>query len=182
MKKPLRITIDVIVIIVGIVLLVLGVNDAIDKIESLKVADSLRFKKSYSYVDEDNRYKYVDLKAANKMLKKGTGILLIGSPEDPWTQVLVKHLDVLAKNIDIDISYLEKDDIDIESSAYKDFPIDIITVSTPHIALIKDGSLVKEISKEDIYGSEYEGAPIDYFTAERIETFNVLLEEISNLK
>lgn len=180
MNKTARIIIDIALIVAGVVLLIFGIKDAVDKISSLKVEDGVRFNRSYSYVSEDNRYKYVDLKAATKLLKEKSGILLIGSPKDTWTQVLVKPLhDIVPDNLDI--YYLEIDDLDEDTRAYKEFPINLKDAGTPVIVIANGGGL-EVFKKQDIYDEEYAGIPLDYFDEERVSSLKELLKEISSLE
>lgn len=180
MNKTTRIIIDIALIIAGIILLIFGIKDAVDKINALKVEDGVRFNRSYSYVEENNRYKYVDLKAATKLLKEKSDILLIGSPKDTWTQVLVKPLhDIVPDNLDI--YYLEVEGLDEDTKAYKEFPINLKEVGTP-IIVIANGGELEVFKKQDIYDEEYDGIPLDYFDEERVSSLKKLLKEISSLE
>ena len=184
-NKRLRIIVDIILIVVGIIFLIFGIKDAIDMYNSSKVSDALLFKKSYSYVPEDNVYNYVSLKELNKMLKKNSFILLIGEPLDSWTQVLVNPLNEVASSKDQKIYYLETTDLNSSSSDYENLlsNLDLDELTTPYIAFIKDGSIYKTYSKDDLYESDYDGAPIDYWTENRLNTLkNDLSKDIEALE
>ncbi len=170
--KTLRIITDIILIVVGIIFLIFGIKDAIDMYNSSKISDALLFKKSYSYVPEDNVYNYVTLKELNKMLRDDSFILLIGDPLDSWTQVLVSPLNEVASSKDHKIYYLETTDLDNTSSNYKKLltNLDLDGLTTPYIAFIKDGSIYKTYSKDDLYESDYDGAPIEYWTKDKLDT------------
>lgn len=182
MNKKLRIIIDILLILVGIVLLVFGIKDVYNTFKVEEVPDALIFRKSYNSVSEDNSYKYITLKEADELLRDGTGIILIGSPSDAWMQVLVSPLDDIAKSYELDIYYLELDKLDTNSTIYEEFEIDLSKINTPSILLIKEGTILKEMSKDDIFESNFEGAPIEYFDEENLIKFKNSLKEISNLK
>ena len=183
--KRLRIIVDIVLIVVGIIFLIFGIKDAIDMYNSSKVSDALRFKKSYSYVPEDNVYNYVTLKDLNKMLKGDSFILLIGEPLDSWTQVLVSPLNEVVNSKNQKIYYLESTDLDSTSSDYEKLlsNLDLDKLTTPYIAFIKDGSIYKTYFKDDLYESDYDGAPIDYWTEDKLDTFkNNLSKDIEALE
>lgn len=183
MNKTTRIIIDIIVIIIGIIFLISGIKDAYNFYQSNKVQDNLVFRKSYRDVEEDNIYKYVTLKETNKFLEEGTGILLIGSPQDSWTQILVKHLHDYSKNHIDKIFYLETDELDTDSKEYDKLVNKIDKVSTPYIVIMKEGKTLTALAKKDIYDDEdFEGAPIEYFDGENIASLQSKLSKLASLK
>lgn len=177
-NKKLRIAIDIFAIILGIIFLVFGIKDAINTFENMKVSDSAIFKKSYQYVPKDNHYKYVTIKEAANV----SGVILIGSPEDTWTQILVEPLN---SAISEDIYYLENKDIDKKSKNYKEFLdlIDTKELSNPMIIFVKDGKVKKIYLKDDIFDKDFEGAPIEYWSDESKNAFiNEMKENVKSLK
>lgn len=177
-NRKYRILVDLILIILGIIFLVFGIKDVIDKYNSEKVTDATLFKREYKEVSEDNVYKYLNLKDAEKMLKEETGIILIGNSLNSWTQVLVGPLNEIAKEEKREIYYLSTKEIDKESKNYKNI-LKILNkkeLEVPNLIFIKEGKILKIYSKEDLYDKEYDGAPIEYWTEEQK---TVLKEEIS---
>ena len=183
-NKTLRIIVDITLIILGIIFLVFGIKDLINEINANKVEDSVRFKKDYSYVSTDNVYKYITLKELDKMLDSETGIVLVGNPKNPWTQVLVSPLNDVVKSSDMNIYYLDNSDIDESSKYYISIlsKLEIEDFEVPNIIFIKQGTIIKLYSKSDLYESSYKDAPIEYWTENRLESFNKdMVEQIDNL-
>lgn len=175
-NRNVRILVDVCVIIIGVVLLIFGIKDAVVKFKSSTVSDSVRFLKSYPDVKKEHIYDYVSLKEANEIITKKSGVILIGSPEDSWTRVLVKPLqDILKKRGIEKIYYLEK----LENDDVSDLKVESQNVVSPHIIVVEEGTIVKEISKRDMIDEEYDGIPIEYFDSERIDKLDALLKKTS---
>lgn len=165
-NKKLRIAIDIFAIILGIIFLVFGIKDAINTFKKVEVPDSAIFKKSYQYVPKDNHYKYITIKEAKNI----SGVILVGNPEDTWTQILVEPLN---SAISDDIYYLENKDLDKKSKDYKEILglIDTKELSNPMIIFIKDGKVKKLYLKENIFDKDFEGAPIEYWSEESKNDF-----------
>jgi len=182
-NKTTRIIIDIIVIIIGIVFLTSGIKDAYNLYQSSQIKDNLVFRKSYRDMEEDNIYKYISIKEANKLLEKESGTILIGSPHDSWTQILVKPLHDYSKEYVSNIYYLETDDLDTESKEYTKLIDKLGEISTPMIIITKNGKTEVKLTKNDIYDDEnFEGAPIDYFNEENIASLQSKLSTIASLK
>lgn len=184
-NKKSRIAIDALLIILGIVFLIFGIKDFKNFIsnQNAKISDAERFKADYQYVNKDNSYKYTSIEELKTMLNsKEERIILLGSPLDPWTQVIVSHLDEYAKSVEKSIYYLELDKVDKESEDYKELlkTLKIDELYLPTIVVQnKDKSEV--LDKTKIYDSNYTEAPIDYWTEERIEELKrVLSDKIEN--
>lgn len=175
-NKKSRIILDLILIILGIIFLVFGIKDAIEMFKSTntKIEDAVLFKKDYSYAPNDNVYEYLTLEDADEMLESGTGIMLISSPTDAWTQVLVEPLDYIVKYEKETIHYQENKKLDESSKHYKSIlsKLDTDMLSNPTIIFIKNGTINKIYLKEDIYDVDYEGAPVDYWNDELRRKFN----------
>ncbi len=169
--KKIRIAVDVLLIVLGFVFLGFGIRDAIVKYKSSITPDNALFKKSYPNAYEENIYKYIDVKEANKIIGSGTGIIFIGAPHDSWSQVIVAPLEDAVKELDIDgIYYLEyKDDSD-ELSIEEE-------LSIPSIIIIKERK-VTVVSKEELIDSEYDGIPIEYYDEKHKEDLKNLLRNI----
>lgn len=180
MNKKLRIGLDIVLIIVGIVFLIFGIKDAISMYKDSKVDDNVKFYRSYRSVGKDNIYKYLSVKKAEKLLDDGTGIIVFGETTDPWMQVLAEPLeDVVEAELD-EIYYLELDDIDFDKEA-KNIKDKIGDVTSPRIVIVKDGKVLTDLKKSDLVDEEYEDAPIDYYDESRIETLKSQLTKISEL-
>ncbi len=175
-NKTLRIILDLVLIIVGIVFLIFGIKDAYNFYKENKIEDSVRFKKSYRSAPEDNIYKYVSLKEANEILLEKSGIILLGRTDDPWMQVLVSPLnDIVSESID-EIYYVEMDDID-----HPDFELELEEVTLPYIVIVKEGKVLTELDKSDIIDAEYEEAPIEYFDEANTRILKEKLSKITEL-
>ncbi len=185
-NKTIRIIIDCLVIIIGIVFLVLGIKDAFNFFKKPTIEDSVKFKKSYSNVSKDNIYKYVTLSEANDILFNKTGIMLLGKTTDPWMQVLVEPLNDIVKEEDIEvIYYLEMNDIKEEPLGDYDKPViqtRLEEINLPYIFIIKNGTILQELGCEDIFDPDYKGAPIDYFDEQNKNTVKNDLIKIKELK
>ncbi len=178
MNKKLRIIVDIVLIAVGIVFLIFGIKDAIAMYKNNKVTDNVQFSKTYRSISEDNIYKYVTDKEANKILNDGTGVVLIGKETDAWMQVLVAPLNDYAESYVDTIYYLEMDK-DTESYKVSD---NLDYVKSPTIIIVKNGKVLDTLEKDDLIEDDYKGAPIDYFDSERLEDLHKKLTKISNLK
>lgn len=179
-QKALRIIIDVILIGLGIVFLVFGIKDAIAMYNSTKIEDSVKFKSEYSYAPEDNVYEYINIKEMYRMLNSDTGIVLVGSPKDAWTQVLVSPLNDVIKTYKYKINYIDIDEIDKTSKYYESVldTLNIDSFSTPEIIFVKDGNAIDILEKKDIYINIYNTIPIDYWSEDNKTTFETLLKKI----
>ena len=186
-NKKTRIVIDSLLIILGIVFLIFGIKDFKSFISSQKVnvSDRERFKNDYQYVAKDNSYEYIDIKELKTILdSKDEKIILVGSPLDSWTQVLVSHLDEYAKSIKKSIYYLDLDKVDKTSDEYRKIlkKIKLDDIETPTV-IIKSKSNIELLKKEELYDSSYTDAPIDYWTEKRVEELKKLFEDkIGELK
>ena len=154
-SKPFRITIDLILIILGIVFLVFGIKDAISTFSTPTLEDNVKFSKSYTNVPIDNIFKYIE------SLDKVNGqnaIIFIGNPYDVWSQVITPVLyEMIKDKYDVIYYYEQKDDV-------------------PQIIIIDD--TVKQVyKKDDLIEKEYKDAPIEYFTEEnKNKLSNILLK------
>lgn len=173
--KALRIIVDLLLIILGIIFLVFAIKDAKDFINSQKtnpLTDAERFSKDYSYIDSNNVYKYISLEELNNVLDN-TGIIILGEKYDPWMQVLVSPLNDIISSYNKNILYY---DTSIEVDETSDIYISIISKLGinnfgvfPNIIIVKDGKILLYLEKKNIYDLEYSGAPIDYWTDESIK-------------
>lgn len=174
----MRIAVDVILIVLGFVFLVFGIRDAINKYKSSITPDNVLFVRSYSSIGEDNPYKYVSIKEANEIIEKHSGVIFVGFPGDSWSQVLVAPLKSIVESYGVDtIYYLEK----LENDDMSDLKSSVQDISTPHIIVVKDGEILKEVTKTDIVREDYDGAPIEYFDEENTESLSRMLEDIKNI-
>lgn len=173
-NKTLRIVLDVILIIIGIVFLISGVKEAYNLYNSNKIEDNIIFKKSYNYVDEDNIYKYINTKELNNLLKNKRGIALIGYKTDPWMQVLVSPLNkIISTKYDV-IYYLELDDLDTDSKEFKELNKKI-DISSP-LLIIFNKEEIKILTKKDLIDESYQEAPLEYFDEERLKYFEDIIK------
>ncbi len=181
-NKVVRISLDIILIILGIIFLVFGIRDFKDKINESKLGDNEKFKKEFSYVSKDNIYKYITLKDLTKILENGDYIILIGNKKDSWTQILVSPLnDVVKSNKIKNIYYLDINSIDKNDKNYNKLlsKLKLKKLEVPIIIFTNDGKIKTVISK-DIYDSDYDDAPIEYWSSDKLKTFNKLIN--NNIK
>ena len=172
--KKLRIILDILIILIGFVFLYFGIRDARIYYANMKKSDAEIFHKEYSYVSvKDCVYEYISLKDANKILKEDS-VILIGDSEDPYSQVLVKPLNDIYKGKKI--YYLQSVLLDSKKKEYNSFKkeLKVKEFTTPMIILSKSNKH-KVLTKNDIYDSEFDGAPIEYFNNERKEKLKELV-------
>ena len=174
-NKKLRIILDSLIIIIGVVFLVFGVRDGIKDINKHKLTDAEKFHKSFNYVSvEDSVYEYVSIRGVYKVLDEDS-IVLFGDKNNAWTQVLVKPLNDIYKGKKI--YYVEMNDIDPDSPAYEGIlsKLKIKKLIIPTVVVTKDKKRVV-LSRDDIVDKDYEGAPIDYFNDQTIDKLKELLK------
>lgn len=180
-NKTLRIILDLVLIIVGIIFLIIGINDAYNLYKDSKSNDNITFKKSYNSVKQDNIYKYIKLQEIDKILDNEKGILLIGKTTDPWMHILVSPVnDILEGEIE-KIYYLELDNIDETSETFIDLNKRLDKLNSPCIVIFNKGQLLTVLNKEDIFNPDYEGAPIDYYDDKRIDELKEKLIKITEI-
>lgn len=154
--KSMRIIVDLVLIILGIIFLVFGIKDAIKQRENSKTKDNVLFSTNYKNVSTDNVYKYIN------NIDDTDGLILICNPHDPYCYVLAPVLNDIAKENDIIINYYEKD------------------TDIPLIKFRKDKKDIKDIKKEDIFDKNYNGILIEYFNYDKIDKLKSLLKEYIN--
>ena len=143
-SKTLRIIVDSILIILGIIFLVFGIKDAIGYTKTNNIEDNVKFSKSYTNVLTDNKFKYI--KSLDEIENKKNIIVFFFNPEDPWSQVLATTLYQITKDkLDV-IYYLE---------SQKDDDI-------PKLIILNDKEEI--YTKSDLVDSEYDGIPVEYWT------------------
>ena len=154
-SKPFRITIDLILIILGIIFLVFGIKDAISTFSTKELDDNVKFSKSYTNVPTDNTFKYI--KSLDN-LDEQNAIIFIGNPNDVWSQVISPVLyEIVKDKYDVIYYYEELEDV-------------------PEIIIINESNK-NFFKKDDLINSDYEGIPIEYFTQEkRLELSNKLFK------
>ncbi len=180
-NKKVRITVDILLIIVGIVLLVFAIKDTANTFSKNRGTDAERFFRSYSHAGKDNIYKYAKIKEINKILESGSGVIVLGNTTDTWMQVVVNPLQNECKETVDKIYYLELDDIDKNEKEYQKLEASLKDISSPRILVVKEGKVLSDLKKADIFEEDYDGIPIEYFTQDRIENFSAKLK-ISELK
>lgn len=146
-----------------------------------KQSDNVKFSKSYTYVSEENIYKYINLQELNDILESESGIIIIGKTTDAWMQVLVNPLHDIVKEYTDVIYYLELDDITDEDDYYSQVTDEVGDLSSPSILIIKDGNILTTLHKKDLIEEDYDGIPLEYYTADRIEELRNKLEKITEL-
>ncbi len=183
-NKKARLTIDILLIILGIAFLIFGIKDLKTFIsnQNVKITDAERFKRDYQYVDTENVYKYIKIKDLSTLLEsEEEKIVLIGSPLDPWTQVITLPLNNIVKSMKKNIYYLDLDDVDKESKDYKKV-LKALKVATPTV-IVRTKTDINILDKQALYDSKYTDSPIEYWTDERTEELErVLNDKIGELK
>lgn len=179
-NKALRIGLDIALILIGIVFLIFGIKDAIEMAKNSKITDNVLFSRDYKEISEDNIYDYIDSKELGQLLENGTGAILISKKSDAWTHVLVTPLNDLLKEKYDKIYYLDLDDEKVLSEESKNKLQEKLNIQNiPCITFIKDGSVQLALDKSDLIENNYDGAPVEYFTDERIDQLKEKLEKIS---
>ncbi len=165
-NKTLRIVVDAVLIIVGIVFLVFGIKDAVEMYKSSTTPDDVLFSRSYRDVSEDNPYEYVTSREFEDLTKSGTGVIFVGNPNDAWSQVLAGPLTDVLKKYELEhVYYFETEE------------------DTPRVLIVRDGGKIEEFAKSDIFDEEYDGIPIEYFGEEEHKNnLERLLEVIEKIK
>ena len=146
-EKAFRIAVDVILIVLGIVFLIFGIKDVIDKYDAQKTPDNLLFKDSYRSVSDDNPYVYLSRKEYDKFTSGGTGVVFVANPTDPRAQVVASPLANVTAEYGLDIVYYLEVDEDEDLQ----------------ILVIENGETITNLSKEDIFDENYEGTLAEYF-------------------
>ena len=152
-SKIMRIIVDLVLIGLGIVFLVFGIKDLMIKIEETKTPDNIKFAKTYTNVGSDNDFTYVNNASVEN------GIVFVGDKNDVWSLVLAPVLNRLIKDKSVSKYYYE------------------VNSDTPVIIVRKDNESVLELNKEDLYESDFDGIPIEYWTDDRINELNDKLSE-----
>lgn len=174
-KNKLRIIVDILIILIGVVFLIFGVKDGVKEINKHKVTDGEKFHRSFSYVSaEESVYEYVSIRGVYSVLDEDS-VVLFGDKNNAWTQVLVKPLNDIYKNDKI--YYVEMNDIDLESPAYEGIlsKLKIKKLIIPTVVITKNNKY-KIISRDDIVDKDYVGAPIDYFTKSKVNKLKELVK------
>lgn len=153
--KVIRITIDLILIVLGIIFLVFGIKEAISTFSVPQYEDSIRFSKNYTNVTRNNNYKYIE----NINDVKDNGIIFVGNPKDAWSQVLASVLETILKDKTNEIYYYEGE---IEN--------------VPQIIII-DNEEKTIYQKSDLIEKDYEEAPIFYWTESRLEQLSKIFNK-----
>ena len=177
-NKKARLTIDILLIILGIAFLIFGIKDFKTFVsnQNIKISDAEKFKRDYQYVDTENVYKYIKIKNLSTLLEsEEEKIVLIGSPLDSWTQVITLPLNNIVKSMNKNIYYLDLDDVDKESKDYKKV-LKALKVATPTV-IVKTKTDINILDKQVLYDSNYTDAPIEYWTDERTKELEKLIKE-----
>ncbi len=66
-----------------------------------KESDAIRFSKEFNMVENDNIYKYATSNDVLNIIQGRTGIVLMGFPENKWTNYIAKYLNDVAKELEI---------------------------------------------------------------------------------
>lgn len=149
-----------------------GIKEAVDKFKSSVTSDAERFTKSYRDVGEDNPYKYIDVDEANEIIAESSGIIFVCDPNDSWCQVIAKPLTEVFEEANIEtVYYLENN----ESNSNSNLQIES-DKSVPIVIAVKDGSVLRALSKDLLIEEDYEGSPIEYYTEERVDDLKRMLE------
>lgn len=174
--KTLRIVLDLVLIIVGIVFLGIGIKDAYNSYKENNVGDNVLFKRHYLSAKSDNIYKFTTIEELNEVINSASGVILIGSPSDVWTIALVNPLDDIVGEHLNEILYLEISD----GEDYTSIENSIGKLTNPTIVIVDEGKVLKVLKREDIIDETFEGTPFDYFT-EHTSNLEENLKEITEL-
>ena len=140
--KIIEITLDIIIIILGVVFLISGIKDAVIKFNKYRLTDEKRFSGVYNLSLKDNRFKTLSIKEA-KMNVFNDITILVGNPTDSWTRILVKPLNDIYKEKNKTIYYLEINDDIKKTNEYKEFlkVLKVKSLNTPSIIISKNGKI-----------------------------------------
>lgn len=177
--KLMRIGVDLVLIILGIIFLVFGIKDAIKQVKVTKTEtpDNIKIAREYTNLSTDNVFLY--LNGSNK-LKEGNHIVILASKNDPYAQVLMPVLNEIGKSYNINIYY---EHASIEMERYNENNKKII-YHRPEVAIFENESSIIDLKREDLYDFNYDGILIEYWTEERINnlksTLDPYIKEITN--
>ena len=183
-NKKFRIIVDLVLIIVGILFLALGIKDLVKELNSKTVNSAEKFASSYSSVDTDNVFEYISLKDLNKILNEKKALVFIGDKLDPWSQILAKPLNEVAKKTGIKINYVELNEQDFSQKEYSKVlsKLEIKKFNAPMVVFSQKDTN-EYLNKDEIFDTKFEGAPIEYWTSEKLDEFdNYMSEKIEKLK
>ena len=174
--KIIEITLDIIIIILGVVFLISGIKDAVIKFNKYRLTDEKRFSGVYNLSLKDNRFKTLSVKEA-KMNVFNDITILVGNPTDSWTRILVKPLNDIYKEKNKTIYYLEINDDIKKTNEYKEFlkVLKVKSLNTPSIIISKN-SKISIYTKDDIINKDYDGIPLEYFNDDNIKKFKELIK------
>lgn len=179
MKINYTILADILLIIVGVVFLISGINDFKDYYNRSHPSDAALFHLSYtSVLEKDAKYEYIKLNKINNILNENV-IIFAGNTKDAFSQILAKPLNDIMLEKDEKIYYLELDNIDTKNTKYSEFLQKINTekLSTPSIIVKKDNN-IKVITKNDWFNKEYDGILVEYFDEEQIDNLKKLIIDV----
>lgn len=141
--------------------------------------DNEKIVKEYDLVDKNNVYTYTDLKQTLNLMKEGSGIVLICTPESVWCNTYAKLVNEVAKEQGVSkIYYLNIRNDRLENSKkyrelvtllddflYRD-DLDVSHLYAPELVFVKNGKIVAHDNETAIsVGTE---RPEDYWTVEHL--------------
>ncbi len=97
-KNKVQMYLYTIIFIVCLILCILIGNKDYSK---EKVLDNIRFSELYDKVEEDNVFKFVNANDALNIINKQSGIILMGFPNNEWTNYLASYINDVAKEVGI---------------------------------------------------------------------------------
>lgn len=176
-NNKLRILIDILLIILGVVFLIFGIKDFKEEFfTKSEVTDGMRFHREYNYVSEKESI-YTYIKVQDYLDINDDSYLLIGSNKSPLTNVIVKPLNDIAKQNKVKLYYIKNDISDDKNynKLLKKIKLDNLD-KEPIIVVIKNKK-VTTYTKENLYEKDFTESPIEYWTDDRISSLNELLNK-----
>ena len=135
--------------------------------------DAIKFKEEYEQynnkyqkleIDEDNIIKYADKEKINSILKKGTGVIFIGSPKDEKSRYAIDLLLNASFSTDLNVIYYNNslkgiDKLEKIEGAKIPMVVNVLKgkITSYHIGTIDDDKEKNEIEEIALYNTYVDG-------------------------
>lgn len=151
--------------------------------------DSVKFSKEYTELNEKNVFVYRNSEEIIKILKNGTGVVMLGFPECPWCQRYVVYLNEVAMDLGVEKIYYYNiyEDRKNNTDTYQE----IVSLIGDYLQYDNEGNkrvyvpAIIGVNKGNIVGFDDETSviteditPDDYWTDEEVNDLKGKLETI----
>ncbi len=183
-KNKIQMVCYIIIFIICIALfIVIGTTDY----EKFEDSDAIKFNNIYNIVDKNNYYEFATAHDVLNVIKGRSGVILMGFPENKWTQYYAKYLNDIAIELNIDkiLYYDFLRDRENSNAAYEtiieniteEIPtndLGVKNIQAPVIMIVKNGRIIDYI--DDVTFIKGDINPDEYFQTEEIN----LKEKLKN--